>query len=200
MPIDKLSTLTLPRLCLASSSRIRADILQQAGLDIHVIPAIINEDLWKTTGGEDPAILAQTLAHAKASDVRSRVSDEWIIGCDQVIHLNGSNYSKPRSKQQMKQQLATFAGNEVSYVSGLCLYRGNTFLHKSVEVSYVQFHNMTDNFIHSFVEKHHHDLGCAGVVPMEGVGIQVVAGLRGSMFSIMGLPVYKLLKILRGNL
>ena len=67
----------------------------------------------------------------------------------------------------------------------------------SNEVSYVQFHNMTDNFIHSFVEKHYHDLGCAGVVPMEGVGIQVVAGLRGSMFSIMGLPVYKLLKILR---
>ena len=198
MQINKSPSLNIPQVCLASNSKIRAKILQQAGLDITIFPADIDENVWKISTMVDPCKLAQTLAYQKAKNVREKVDAQWVIGCDQVIHLNGNNYSKPKNSDEMKQQLTKFSGKKVSYISGLCIYQNNHFIHKSVEHNYVEFLVMTDTFIDNFVNKYIDELGCAGVAPMEGIGMQIVASMQGSLFSIMGMPIYKLLHVIRG--
>ena len=196
MHVNGLSLLTYPPVCLASSSRIRAELVLGAGLDVHIIKPIVDEDVWKTKIN-DVVELAEKLAVIKAEDVYSRNAEQKIvIGCDQVISLDGKRYSKPKNKAEMCEQLADFSGNWVDYNSGVCVIIDGV-IHSFCETNRVKFIEMSSTMISDFVERYSDKLGCAGVVPMEGVGMQVIEKIEGNLFSVMGMPIHAILAIIR---
>ena len=68
-------------LVLASGSRIRADLLKNAGLDIEIDPADVDERVVEAPlleAGFPPEDLASVLAEAKANDVSDRRAGDLV--------------------------------------------------------------------------------------------------------------------------
>src|SRR5688500_5919658 len=104
-------------LILASNSQIRRQMLEQAGLRFEVRPPDFDEDAVKQTGIEGEE-LARTLAQGKAISV-SRGRDEWVIGSDSMVSVNGARYSKPRDRGQAAEHLRAFSGRTMLLSSGV---------------------------------------------------------------------------------
>ena len=83
-----------PDLVLASGSRTRATMLQNAGLDFDIAPAAIDEAAVKHSliaEGASPHRVADTLAELKAANIAQKIGGErpgaLVLGADQVLDL-----------------------------------------------------------------------------------------------------------------
>ena len=100
-------------LILASASEIRARLLANAGLQVVLHPARIDEDAIKAAiqaEGGHPRDLADALAEMKALKISDRFPEALVIGADQVLELRGQVFSKPASPQDAAQHLAALSG------------------------------------------------------------------------------------------
>lgn len=87
---------------LASGSQIRAQLLQQAGVDFSVEIARVDEDTIKSAllaEGASPRDIADALAEAKARKVSAKNPGALVLGCDQVLDFKGQLLSKPDSPE-----------------------------------------------------------------------------------------------------
>ena len=94
---------------LASASRVRADLLRNAGLSIEVLPARVDELALKIGLEAEcarPRDIADALAEAKARKVASKGIMGLVLGCDQVLDLDGKAMSKANSLEEMRDQLS----------------------------------------------------------------------------------------------
>ena len=83
-------------LVLASSSKIRKEIISRYDLPYICEDPLIDEDKLKLTyGSSDPKELSYFLAEAKAKSLSTKFRDHIILGCDQicifdVLYVDGS--------------------------------------------------------------------------------------------------------------
>ncbi|MBD3756302.1 MAG: Maf family protein, partial [Gammaproteobacteria bacterium] len=89
-------------LVLASGSKIRSDLLRNAGIRLEVDPAGIDERAVEAPlmeAGVLPEDIALILAEAKANDVSERRKEDLVIGADQVLAFEGRRYTKPEDME-----------------------------------------------------------------------------------------------------
>ena len=85
-------------LILASSSKVRRQLLANAGISVEVIAAPIDERLLEVpmiAAGASPADIAAMLAEAKAVAVSALAPAALVIGADQTLDLDGERFTKP---------------------------------------------------------------------------------------------------------
>ena len=83
-----------PRLILASASPRRRQILAVLGVPFDVIEVGVDES---PQAGESPENLARRLAVAKAEAGLDRRPDDFVLGADTVVALDGESLGKPRN-------------------------------------------------------------------------------------------------------
>src|SRR5690625_5069960 len=91
------------RLVLASASEARALLLRNAGVDLLVDPADLDENALKAgffAKGLDAAAIAERLAEAKANSISSRHQGLLVLGADQVLVHLGEMLDKHLSRAE----------------------------------------------------------------------------------------------------
>ena len=99
-------------LILASTSRTRQQLLQNAGLSIEVEPPRVDEEMIRDAmlaEHHTPRDIADALAEAKATRISRKRPGAMVLGCDQVLDLGGDLVSKPATADQARAQLAVHA-------------------------------------------------------------------------------------------
>src|SRR4030095_2409272 len=96
-------------LILASNSQIRRLMLEQAGINFEVRPPEFDEYAAKFHHALEGEALALRLAEGKASSIAAG-ADDWIIGSDSTVTLDGTSYSKPGDREEAANHLRAFAG------------------------------------------------------------------------------------------
>ena len=103
-----------PPLILASSSKLRARMLEAAGLAFIVEPPGLDEGTMRQAiSGEkslDPHDVAEVLARAKAEAVSDLAPQAYVIGADQILALGKTMLSKPDSMEAARRQLLDLSG------------------------------------------------------------------------------------------
>ena len=100
------------RLVLASTSRIRSELLTRAGLVFDSVRPEVDEPALKAAAKAlSPGNLARSLAAAKAVSVANRLPEALVIGADQVLNLEGKAFDKPLSREEARQHLLAFSGH-----------------------------------------------------------------------------------------
>ena len=99
-------------LILASTSPIRLDLLQQAGVAVRVVAPRVDEDRVKRDHDGDATSLALRLAEAKALSL-ARPGD-WVIGSDSTLAVERRSFSKPADRAEAQRHLAYFSGKRES--------------------------------------------------------------------------------------
>jgi septum formation protein len=184
-------------LILASSSPIRRQMLEQAGVPFVSIPADIDEDSFKKRHS-DPAQLATALAEAKALAVSKLRTSDWVIGSDSVVSVAGDLFGKPADREEAAAHLRMFSGKAIALTSAVALGRGGKAEWKHCDQATLQVRPLSEGFIEEYLDAEWPEVGyCVGVFRLEGRGVQLFETIEGSFFTILGMPLLPLLAALR---
>ena len=184
-------------LILASSSAIRRQMLDAAGVDYRAVPSSVDESAIKAelSTAED---IAASLAEAKALDVSASHPDDLIIGSDSVVSVYGRIFDKPADRRQAEDHLRFFSGKTMLLTSAVALARSNITEWSHVESARLTVRSLSNAFIQSYLDAEWPEVGyCVGVFRMEGRGVQLFDRIDGDFFTILGMPLIPLLGALR---
>ncbi|MBX9574443.1 MAG: Maf family nucleotide pyrophosphatase [Caulobacteraceae bacterium] len=186
---------------LASASAARRAILDQAGVEVAVDPAGVDEAALKTPEARrDPAGLSVTLAEAKALDVSRRRPDDWVIGSDQILSFDGSLVSKATSMDEARARLQAMRGREHVLWSGVALAKGGRVIWSDREAAQMTMRDFSDAFLDTYLAAEGDGLlASVGCYRIEGRGAQLFARVEGAQATIMGMPLWPLLEALRAE-
>ncbi|EJF98214.1 maf-like protein [Bartonella vinsonii subsp. arupensis Pm136co] len=186
-------------LILASLSSYRAQLLKKAGLKFFIEGASFDErEIEKIGETKAPKKLSCFLASAKAKDVSDRFPDAFVIGCDQVLDLEGQIFHKVTTEKEAHQRLCDLSGKTHSLHSAVALFQNG----KEIWVEAFSAHMLVRPLSSEFIERYLARVGpdvfnSVGVYQIEGEGIHLFEKIDGDFFTIIGLPLLPLLEKLR---
>jgi septum formation protein len=184
-------------LILASASAIRRKMLEHAGVDYRAVPADIDEGAVKRRGGR-PEEIALELAEAKAATVSRENPGDWVVGSDSVVAVDERIFDKPPSREEAARHLRLFSGKRMRLTSAVAIARDGEIDWRAVDTAELQVRVLSEEFIDAYLDREWPDVGwCVGVFRMEGLGVQLFERVKGSHFTILGMPLVPLLGALR---
>ncbi|WP_422020200.1 Maf-like protein [Roseibium sp.] len=188
-------------LVLASGSKIRAELMRNAGLTIDVDPANVDERAVEAPlleAGFPPEDLASVLAEAKANDVSARRPGDLVIGADQILAFEGERRTKPDDMEAARRQLLAFSGKTHELLSAVVISKGGEAIWRHVSTARLTMRTLSPAFIgHYLAEAGDDVLSSVGAYQLEGLGLQLFEKIDGDYFTILGLPMLPLLAQLR---
>jgi septum formation protein len=184
-------------LILASTSAYRRELLARLGLPFEVAAPQVDETALPQ---EAPQDTARRLAQAKAAAVAARYPQAVVIGSDQVAVLDGTPLGKPGNHANALRQLKAMRGREVVFHTALCVCgAAGAGTQTRVVPYYVRFRNYSDAEIESYLQREQ-PYDCAGSARCEGLGIALIAAMRGSdPTALIGLPLIALTEMLAAH-
>ena len=172
-------------------------MLEQAGLRFSVAPVDIDEEGAKRSIAEPPR-LALALAEAKARAGSSTSPDDWAIGSDSVVSVDGRLFSKPRDRAEAAEHLRAFSGSMMELTSAVALARDGQVDWSFCDTAELSVRSLSESFIADYLETEWPEVGyCVGVFRLEGRGVQLFDSIDGSYFTVLGMPLLPLLSALR---
>ncbi len=183
------------KIILASSSPHRKMIMKQTGLDFIVIPPYYEEDMDLSNNPEE---LVMTLSEGKARSVAEKIDfPAVIIGSDQVFAYENIIQSKADTREEAYNRLKLMAGKCHRLISGLTVIDNTNNIIKTISnIVKIYLRNLTDKEINRYLDTEEWK-GVAASYRIEGRGVCLMEKIEGDYYSVIGLPVFKLLTILR---
>jgi len=180
------------RVVLASASPRRRDLLNLVGIAHEVRPANIDETMRPR---EAPRRHAERLAREKASAVATRDSDLITIGADTVVVINRKVLGKPADADDAARMLRMLSGREHTVITAVAVSRGRK-LRSAIEEVRVKFRQLRDDEIGAYIATGE-PMDKAGAYGIQGYGATIVEGIEGDYFAVMGLPLVRLVGLMR---
>jgi len=186
-------------LVLASQSASRKAMLTAAGIAFNAQPAHIDERALEAgLGDATPDQVAAALALAKAQATSALHPGALVLGSDSLAEAGGRRFDKPRSRDEAAQHLRFFSGKALNLHSAAALVRDGQCVWQDGAVARLHVHVLTDAFIDSYLDHEWPEVsGCVGVFRIEGRGVQLFDSIDGDYFTVLGMPLLKVLGALR---
>ena len=184
------SNATRPRVVLASQSPRRRELLTLVGIPHEVRPADIDESYL---AGETPRAPAERLARTKAATIAS--DDAVTIGSDTIVVVDGDVLGKPRDDDHAFEMLKRLSGRSHVVMTGIAVDWRGSISSDVVEVG-VTFRELADDEIRAYIATRE-PMDKAGAYGIQGYGATIVERVDGDYFAVMGLPVERMIGLLR---
>ena len=172
-------------------------MLAQAGLEVEVRSPDFDEEEAKLSIADGGQARALRMAIGKAASIATGV-DDWVIGSDSTVMVDGVAYSKPRDRAQAEEHLGAFSGRTMLLSSAVALARQGRVEWSHAETTRLEVRPLSEAFIAQYLDQEWPEVGyCVGVFRMEGPGVTLFDRVEGSHFTILGMPLIPLLGALR---
>ncbi|WP_298273638.1 Maf family protein [uncultured Bradyrhizobium sp.] len=187
------------KLILASQSRARRMLLENAGLDFEALPADIDERGVQTNSGlSAPGEIASLLAREKALFISRQKPGRYVVGADQTLALGQRMFSKPAGRAQAAEQLGLLAGQTHELHSAVSVARDGQILFDDVSVARMTMRPLAAGEIAAYLDQAGEAVTTSvGAYQLEGLGVHLFERIEGDHFTILGLPLLSLLAFLR---
>jgi septum formation protein len=187
---------------LASTSEIRRQLLESAGINVRPVPSCVDEPAVKRAlgqrAGADFPKLAGALATAKAEAVSLHHPAALVIGADQLLLLDDRQFDKPGDLKEAAMQLALLRGNTHQLVTAVAVARRGAVVWTDCAIAELTMRHFSDDFLTRYIVSIGEDaLTSVGAYKIEGRGVQLFNRIEGDYFAILGLPLLPLLSFLR---
>lgn len=178
---------------LASASPRRLELLSEVVSNLTVSPSDIDESDVKATS---PRALVKELSKRKALAVlpQDGNSEKVVIGADTVVYCK-KLYGKPHNRADAIRILNELNGKRHYVFTGVTVISKGIVRTFAVRSS-VRFKSLSQEEIERYVDEYRPYDKAGAYAVQEGV---VVKSYRGSLTNIIGLPMEKLIKVLRNE-
>lgn len=182
---------------LASKSPRRKELLGMLDIPFTVK---VKDGIDESYPEELPAIevaeyLSRLKGKAYAADLKE---NELVITADTIVILDDKIYGKPKNEEDAVNMLMQLQGRTHTVASGVCIATKEKIksFTTSTEVTFAPLERDEAKW---YVEKYH-PLDKAGAYGIqEWIGCAAVAGIDGSFYNVMGLPVHQLYNVLKNE-
>lgn len=179
-------------LILASASPRRKELLELVQIPFEIHVSQVEEKIEETAS---PAEVVMSLAAQKAADVALHYPHAVVLGADTIVTYGARMLGKPNSKEEAAETLRVLSGNTHEVYTGVALVSGDeTFTF--YERTEVTFWKLSEEEIQAYVETEE-PLDKAGSYGIQGKGAALVKKINGDYYSVVGLPVARLVRELR---
>lgn len=191
---------------LASASPRRRKLLDEAGVRFRVHAVDVDETLdADMLANPEEAVkkLAERKAHRAVEDILSSDyhGDLVVIGADTMVVLGNEIFGKPADEQQARQMLEALSDATHRVYTGVSLWAVHApedeeiglFYRSIVEHSDVTFRELSADEIDAYIASGE-PMDKAGAYGIQAGGETFVAKLSGSLDTVIGLPVERLMK------
>ncbi len=186
---------------LASRSAIRLELLRNAGLGVRAVRPQVDEAAIKARCRDAGASAEQasvSLALAKSRDVSSVEPNALVVGADQILDFEGDWLDKPRDRADAEEQLRRLSDRTHRLVTGICLVRSDEEVWRYCEAATLSMVALDE----SAIDRYLNSIGAnaydsVGAYQIEKRGIGLFKNISGDHFSILGLPLVPLIRVLR---
>jgi septum formation protein len=186
------------KIILASSSPRRTELLKQVGLDFEIIPANIKEEFEDYMGaGQYVSEMSKQKAMTVAKKVKGKYNkDTYVLGADTVVVIDNIILGKPVDENHAFRMLKLLENRWHDVITGLTLVNTETLkCITETELTRVKFPAFSKGFLERYLtSKEPYDK--AGSYGIQGTGSLMVECIEGCYFNVMGLPLYRLSKML----
>ncbi len=202
-PPDKPVWAASTPLLLASKSASRRMLLAGSGLSPETHAVGVDErgleDRYLKGGGLLEG-LACELARAKALAASAARPDAYCIGADQTLVVGGRLLHKARDRAEAARTLAALAGRSHRLTSAFCVARRGAALVVDSDFADLDMRPLDEAAIGRYLDAAGPGvLASVGAYQLEGFGAHLFERVRGDWFTILGLPLLKLLAWLRAQ-
>lgn len=174
---------------LASGSPRRAALLNQLGLEFDVDPPDVDESRLPD---ERPDAYVERLAREKA--LTANAPETLVVAADTAVVHEGHLMGKPGHPEEARSMLRRLAGQVHEVTTGLAVAVGDD-VHSLVDVTTVRMLPMTEDEINRYVETGE-PMDKAGSYALQGRGGIFVESISGSPFTVVGLPIHLLPRLI----
>jgi septum formation protein len=193
------------RFVLASSSPRRHELIKYLGLDFEIVPSEFEEIVHPHMSPEEVVL---GLAKEKALEVYRRVKEDqpkhrlMVLGADTIVALDGEILGKPSDVAHACEMLKKLSGRcHVVHtgVTVVCAPADNgeePVIHQVSDTSRVHIREISDDEIAYYVDTKE-PMDKAGSYALQGIGSAFVEKIDGCFTNIIGLPVPKVVALLR---
>ena len=191
---------------LASGSTIRKTLLENAGLEIEIKPARVDEEMIKqalSADGSTSRDVADALAEAKARKVSLKSPGQLVFGFDQVLDFDQMILSKPKSIAEARDQLKQMKGQTHSLLSAAVIFENGEPLWRHVGIARLTMRDFSDDYLDDYLARNWESIReSVGGYKLEEEGVRLFSRIEGDYFTILGIPMIELLSYLtiRGTL
>ena len=186
--------LSSKRIILASKSPRRLELVRGLEIEPEVVIREVDESYPASVKGAKVAEFV-TLAKAQAFNDILTVDDVIITG-DTVVLLGNDVLEKPKDRAEAITMLKRLSGNTHIVASGVAITTLQEGTRCMVDTCEVEFCDLSDQIIEHYVD-HYKPFDKAGSYGVQDlIGYVGVKALKGSFYSVMGLPVHLLHEML----
>jgi len=178
---------------LASSSPRRKALCEMLGIDVEVVPAMIDED---APSSRAPRRMVEELAFRKASVVYQRYPDSIIVGADTTVVLDGQVLNKPQDAEHARTMLRTLSGRTHTVITGIAVLWHSMQLVDS-RCTDVTFRSLTDVEIDAYIATGSPFDKAGGYGIQDDCGATFVTDIHGCYYTVVGLPLELFYRMLR---
>ena len=190
----------MPKIILASKSKVRKKILDDYDILNEVKPSNVDEDIVKSSLLKEkasPELISKNLAELKANKISGKFSDNLVLGADSVIDLDGELISKPDNREEALEILKKLNGKKHHLISSVCISKNGSMVWNHTDKAILTMKKMKEDDLKSYLAKISDEaLYAYNVYQIEGEGRNLFSSIDGNENTIMGLPVEKIKKYL----
>lgn len=186
------------KICLASASPRRQELLQQTGIEF----IVESSDIDETVGSNEiPRQYVTRMAAAKAVAVYdSRKKRNKIVlpvlGADTVVVIGDTIFGKPSNKIDGHQMLSRLSGRSHEVMTAIALVTEKNEIFQAINTSRVTFRILDEKEISLYLDSGEAD-DKAGSYGIQGKAAAFISRLEGSYSAVVGLPLFELSELLK---
>lgn len=181
----------MKNLILASTSPRRKELLQKLNIPFTTFSPNVDESVNQNLPPEEIVML---LSSRKANVAAQQFPSSTIIAADTIVVSDEKILGKPNSRKEAKQMLCSLSGKRHFVYTGVTLIN-KQHAERFYEKTAVDFWPLTDQEIEKYLDSGE-PFDKAGAYGIQGVGSLFVKSIHGDYYSVVGLPISRLFRLL----
>ena len=178
---------------LASASPRRRELLERAGVTFEIVVSPVEEI---HDASIQPERLCEMNAALKAEDVATRRPESTVIGADTLVFIDDEPLGKPADLNEARVMLRRLAGRSHKVCTGVCVIFPEGHREIFHETTEVTFRPLEEADIDAYLQVAN-PLDKAGAYGIQESGELIIAGICGDYDNVVGLPVERLVRLLK---
>ena len=142
--------------------------------------------------------LCEKNAELKAEAVAVSNADAAVIGADTLVWIDGEPLGKPKDMDDARAMLRKLGGRSHTVCTGVCVIFPGGVVRRFHDLTAVHFLPLDEARISEYFEKAN-PLDKAGAYGIQESGELIVDRIEGAFDNVMGLPVAKVVEVLKAG-